>query len=94
MNRQKVIFEHVRHCIEEDSKAVEKANNLYKELKEAITESDITDKKKEKLLIEFNDFMCAYMDMAYEREQAIKRRWETYNNYIEAVKEIQKIKKT
>ena len=94
MNRQKVVYEHVLRCKEEDNKAIEKADKLYEEFKEVITNSDITDKKKEELLREFDDFMCSYMDMAYKREQAIKERWETYNDYIEAVKEIQKIKKT
>lgn len=94
MNRVKVIYEHVQPYKDQDAKALKKAEKLYERFKEAVMNSNVTNKKKEILLREFDDFMDGYVDMAFKREQAIKEQWETYNKYIEAVKEIRNLKES
>ena len=72
MNRVKVIYEHVQPYKDQDVKALKKAEKLYERFKEAVMNSNVTNKKKEILLREFDDFMDGYVDMAFKREQAIK----------------------
>ena len=94
MNRLKVIYEHMQPIVEQDTKAIFKANELHKDFKDCVMNSNITNKRKEIILNEFDEFMTLFVDMAFKREQAVKEQWETYNKYIEAVKEIRFLKES